>query len=228
LLLLLLLSLPLLSRWQQSELRRTRSLNNMRRLATGLLLYAQDWDGRMMPPATRLPDGHWLTWAQILDAYVQPSSTFLNPANPPGSTPPRHPKDGYPIKTGYALNRRFWDVFAPGPFPIENLELQEQTVLFVEAGPMWNDPKNPSRASDKALLDYGDTTDRIDGFCPYPSPHNGKMTVVAVDGHADTIEIKHYGPENGPHDPLYGRLGGNFYNWNGGHPNGETDTPPRE
>jgi hypothetical protein len=228
LLLLLLMALPPVLQWQQGELKKTRSLNNMRRLATGLLLYAQDWDGRLMPPATRLPDSSWLTWPQLLDAYVKPAEAFANPANPRGDSPPRHPKEDYPIRAGYALNRRFWNTFAPGPFPLENLELAEQTVLLVEAGPMWNDPKSPSRTSNTALLDYGDTNDRVDGFCPYPSPHRGKMTIVAADGHADTIEIKHYGSENGPHDPLYGRLGSNFYNWNGGHPNGETDTPPRE
>ena len=52
--------------------------------------------------------------------------------------------------------------------------------------------------------------------------------VVAVDGHAVMVEVKHYGPEDSPHDPLYGRIGNSIYNWNGGHPNGETDTPPRE
>lgn len=226
--LLFLITLVPLFRWQQGELTRTRSVNRLRRLALGLLLYAQDWDGRMMPPAARLPEGTWLTWPQVLDAYVEPSETFLNPANPFQNGFPRHPEHGYPVRTGYALNRRFWGVFSPGPFPLDNLELPEQTALFVEAGPMWRSPVHAGPRADIALLDYGDTMDRVHGMCPYPSPHNGKMAVVAADGHAQAVTVAHYTPDQGPHDPLYGRIGGKIYNWNGGFPNGETDTSPRE
>jgi hypothetical protein len=224
----LLVGLGPLVKWQQGEIKRAKSFSNLRRLATGLLMYAQDWDGRLMPPATRLPDGHWLTWPQLTDAYVNRSDVFQNPANGFGSNPPRHPKEGYAVRTGYALNHRFWNVFTPGPFPLDNLELGEKTALLVEAGPMWSHPKRAERVSDTALLDYGDMMDRVNGFCSYPSTHNGKMAVVAVDGHAVTLEVKHYGPEDGPHDRLYGRIGNSIYNWNGGHPNGKTDTPPRE
>jgi hypothetical protein len=97
---------------------------------------------------------------------------------------------------------------------------------------MWRDPRKPPyRKTDRsafARLIYSDTLDRVDGFCPYPSPHAGKMVVVAADGHAEVIDIEHYTREDGAHDRLYGRLGKDLYNWNGGHPNGETDRPPRE
>ena len=228
------IGLPPLLSWQRAETERANSMSNLRRLANGLLLYVQDWDGRAMPPAERLANGSWRTWPQTLRGYVTPATVFNNPANPvtPFSGSLRHPVDGYPIDSAYALNRRVWGVFGPGPVPLDNLELPEKTVLFVEAGPMWRSPRQaPRTAADRAdfaVLDYGDTTDRIRGFCPYPSTHNDRMAVVGMDGHAVTLPIDHYGPADGPHDRLYGRLGGSLYNWNGGHPNGETDRPPRE
>ncbi|HZO89293.1 MAG TPA: hypothetical protein VFB38_13250 [Chthonomonadaceae bacterium] len=228
--LLLGVGLPPLLSWQRSEDQRATSLSNLRRLGMGFLLYAQDYDGRAMPPVLRRPDGSWLTWDISLRPYVGLPALFDNPSNPVGPQT-HHPTDGYRVHTSYALNRRLWDTFAPGPFPFENLELPEQTVLFVEAGPMWRDPLHPPRPGERsalALLVYGDTTDRVNGLCPYPSSHDGRMALIAADGHTTTVKVEHYGPRSGPHDTLYGRIGGNTYNWNGGHPNGETDRPARE
>jgi len=220
--------LPPLLRWRQMGEERARSLSNIRRIATGALLYAQDWDGRLMPVAERLPAGPWETWPQTLKPYVGGEDTFDNPANP--TTPAtRHPDHKYLIRSSYALNRRFWSTFSPGPFPLDNLELSEQTALFVEAGPFWNSPTNRIRAASPrpALLDYGDTTDRRETLVPYPSTHDGRMAVVAADGHGVVVTVEHY-DGSARHDTLYGRIGGNIYNWNGGHPNGATDGAPRE
>ncbi len=225
--------LPLLS-WQRVEEQRALSLSNLRRLGIGLLLYAQDWDGRMMRPAEHRPDGSWRTWVEALRPYTGPSSVFSNPSNPvaPFGPEAHHPLDGYPIASSYALNRRFWDTFSPGPFPLDNLELPGQTVLFAEAGPMWRDPRvaprQPSDRASIALLDYGDTTDRVQGFYAYPSSHAGRMALVAADGHGVVVRVAHYSAADGPHDPLYGRVGDSLYNWNGGYLNGQTDRPPHE
>ncbi len=218
---------PLLA-WQRTGQEQAVSLTNLRRLAVGLQQYAQDWDGRAMAPALRMPDGQWRTWVDPMRAYVS-RTAFNNPANrvPPSESPVRHPTDGYTIYTSYALNRRFWNTFGPGSFPLENLELPGQTVLFVEAGPMWRSPRAASPAAPPiAYLDYGDTTDRYRNLYPYPAPHNGRMAVVAADGHGVVVTVEHYAP--GAHDTQYGRLGGSLYNWNGGHPNQETDRPAHE
>lgn len=222
------LFVPPLLRWRQMGEERALSLSNLRRVGTGALLYAQDWDGRLMPVAERSADGGWQTWPDTLRPYVGGDSTFLNPANPTVAAT-HHPTAGYPVRSSYAFNRRFWNTFSPGPFPLENLELSEQTVLFVEAGPFWNDPIRKVRATDPhpALLDYGDTTDRRQSLVPYPSTHDGRMAVVAADGHGVIVTVEHYDAKT-RHDTQYGRLGGNIYNWNGGHPNGETDRAPRE
>ena len=207
---------------------RALSLSNIRRIGTGALLYAQDWDGRLMPVAERLPSGGRQTWPETLRPYVGGDATFENPCNPTTAAT-RHPTEGYPIHSSYALNRRFWDVFAPGPFPLDNLELSEQTAMFLEAGPFWGSPTRKLRppASAPALLEYGDTADRWQSLVPYPSTHDGRIAVVAADGHGVIVSVEHYDFKS-RHDTLYGRIGGNIYNWNGGHPNGETDRPPRE
>lgn len=229
LLLLLALGLPPLLSWGRAGRARALSLNNARRLAYAALLYAQDWDGRFMPPKQSLPDGSLRMWPEIVRPYVAPTSVFDDPANPLDSVPGplRHPTEGYPVHSAYALNHRFWNTFGSGPFPVENLEIPAQTALFVEAGPMWKDPLHPPHTNaDRAataVQDYGDTLDRFGGFCPYPSPHDGKIVVVAADGHGVFVKVAHYRPADGLHDPLYGHLGGNLFNWNGGHPNGELD-----
>jgi hypothetical protein len=212
-------------------LQRAESLSNIRRIGAGALLYAQDWDSRLMPPATQQEETQWLTWPRLLRPYISgEDSIFSNPSNPvtPFHSNVHHPRYGYPIDSSYALNRRFWNAFGPGPFPLDNLEMPEQTVLFVEAGPMWGDPLKERTSSRTALLDYGDTLDRIQGLVPYPSTHDGRMAVVAADGHGLMLTVEHYSSKDGPHDPRFGRIGQTIYNWNGGHPNGETDLPPRD
>ncbi len=222
------IALPPLLEWREMGERRALSLSNIRRIGTGALLYAQDWDGRLMPVAERLPEGPWQTWPETLRPYVSGDSTYENPSNPTTAAT-HHPTAGYPIRASYALNRRFWNTFSPGPFPLDNLELSEQTVLFVEAGPFWGRPTRKLRSDtpERALLDYGDTTDRLHDLCPYPSTHDGRIAVVAADGHGLIVNVEHYDLKT-RHDPMFGRIGGSIYNWNGGHPNGETDRPPRE
>jgi type II secretory pathway pseudopilin PulG len=227
-------SLPPLLSWQTTNERRTRSLSNVRRLALALQLYAQDYDDRLMPPATPLGAGRWLTWPQQGAPYGVTDSLLNNPSNPLSAVPgPVIDRDyGCHVRTGYALNHRFNDTFGHGPFMLDNLELPGQTALLVEAGPMWSQtgrkPGTPSTPHPYAALAYRDTEDRFENLVPYPSTHEGRLVVAAADGHAATVRVEHYGPDDGPHDPLYGRIGADLYNWNGGHPNGELDRPPHE
>jgi len=220
--------------WQIQMQQRALSLTNMRRVATGIQMYAQDWDERIMPPTERLPDGTMWAWPHLARPYVSPDSAFSNPSNPvtPFKSKLRSTTENRPIDTSYALNRRFWNTFSPGPFPYENLELREQTVLLMEAGNMALDPRSPrlpvAGTPGPAVDSYGDTTDRIGGLSPYPSVHTGYMDVITAEGRGVSIKILYYYPKDGPHDTLYGRVGENIYNWNGGHPNGQTDTPPHE
>jgi hypothetical protein len=161
---------------------------------------------------------------------------FSNPSNPvtPFAEKPllRDPVDGHAIDTSYALNRRFWGEFAPGPFPAANLEMPERTALLIDAGTMAVDGRHPHLAGSStpgvAVDVYGDTTDRIDGLCPYPSVHGGQIGIIAVDGHAVATKVLHYSQADGPHDKRLGRIGEMIYNWNGGHDNGATDTPAHE
>jgi len=224
------ITLPPFFLWQRMGQQRAASLSNIRRIAQGALLYTQDWDGLPVPLETRLPSGQWNNWPRLLQPYLQSPSIFSNPANPldPFHSRIHDPEKGYPIDSAYALNRRFWGTFGPGPFPFNDLELPESTAFFVEAGPMWEQPAHTEHASPFGLQLYGDTTDRYRQWIPYPSTHDGKMVVAAADGHGALIKVEHYGNESREHNPLYGRLGGDIYNWNGGHPNGETDRPPRE
>ena len=228
--------LPPLFVWQSIHQRSALSLSNMRRLATGCLTYAEDWDQRMPPPLQPLADGSLSSWPRLVRPYVLLDEAFSNPANPVNAfherTTLHDPVDGHAVQTSYALNGRFWGVFAPGPFPAGNLELPEQTALLVEAGRMAADPRRPS-LSDKSMLAYsldvyGDTTDRMLGASPYPSVHDGQSCLVAADGHGAAVRVLYYSASDGPHDTRRGRIGSSFYNWNGGHPNGETESPARE
>lgn len=231
----LMLALMPLLHWQQGEIAQERSLSNLRRLADSLQLYAQDYDGCLMPPVEFRKEAPPLTWPVRAQGYLSSLPGLLdNPANPVSAAPHplTDPTHRYRIPTSYALNRRFFGVFSKGPFSLDNLELPEQTVLLVEAGPMWSHTGRGTNRTPTphsiARLDYGDTADRVQGLVCYPSTHFGKMAVVAADGHAKSLRVAHYGSADGLHDPLYGRIGDDIYNWNGGHPNGLTDTPPHE
>lgn len=216
---------------------RVRSLSNMRHLADSWQLYAQDWDSLPVPSVEHRHDGTWLTWPRRLNAYGALPTVLSNPANSISTLPNplndfHDPKRGFVVTTSYALNQRFWNTFASGPFPADNLELPAQTALFVEAGPMSMSPLHPPQNAEEskglAVLEYGDCQDRFGPLIPYPSTHDGRLAVVAADGHATSFHVEHYTHKEGPHNSLYGRIGGDMYNWNGGHPNGEVDRPPIE
>ncbi len=196
-------------------------LTNLRRLGIAFQLYAQDWDGRPTPIS-----GSAGNWTQALAAYIEPEN-LENPLNPllPHTV---HPRTKEPIPAGYALNYRFWDTFGKGAFLLENLEIPAQTALFVEAGSAWADALSPN--SDKkplALTTYTDTTEKVEGYTPFPSARSGKSAVVAADGHIVVVKVAYYAPSP-LHNALYGRFGGNIYNWNGGFENGKTDTKPKD
>jgi len=222
--------------WQLENQRKTLNLTNLRRVGVGCLTYAEDWDERMPPPIQKMPDGFTVTWPRLIRPYVLLDEAFSNPLNPvvPFAQKPllRDPLDGHAIDTSYALNRRFWGEFVPGAFPARNLEMPERTALLVDAGRMAADGRHPRIAGPStpgvAVDLYGDTTDRIGGLCPYPSVDGGQISVIAVDGHAVATKVLYYIQADGPHDKRLGRIGDSIYNWNGGHDNGATDTPPRE
>lgn len=201
-------------------------LTNLRRLGIGYLLYAQDWDGLPTPMSYKNTGGELTNWTETLAPYIEPSN-LENPLNPLPSVA-LHPRNQKPVKTGYALNYRFWDTFGKGAYPLENLEIPAQTALFVEAGSAWRDPLSPSSEKKPfALWEYTDSTERIDGFYLYPSARTGKTAVVAADGHIVVVKVAYYAPSP-LHNPLYGRLGGAIYNWNGGFENGKTDAKPKD
>ena len=203
----------------------TRCQTNLRWLATSLWLYAQDYDGGFPAAEEKLPDSSWRTWVDLSEPYrIEPKDRRdigQCPGNPATGT--RNPRHGYPYEESYALNRRFHNEFGKGPFPIFNLEIPERTALIVESGPgRTHNPFGPGAAKSAESV-YGDVS-----LTPlaYPSPHFQRMNLAAADGHARSIIVRHY--SRAGHDPLYGRIGGQIYNWNGGHPNGRTELPPRE
>ena len=215
-----------LARWQSVQQKLQSNFTNLRRIALGAILYAQDWDGRFMPLAHRLEGNRWRTWRNYLEPYVE-ENYFLSPLNPllPNS---RDPKGRYAITTAYACNYRLWDVFGKGVFPVESLDLPAQTAFFVDAGSVVQDPLRPNSARRPIAQDlYTDTTERLDGYSPYPSSVEGKICVAAIDGHIVTVKVAYY-QANAAHDPLVGRLGGNIYNWNGGLVQGASSSPPKE
>lgn len=201
---------------------RTGCLTNERRLSTALLLYAQDYDARIPPIAYRRPDGAWRTWFSLLSHYTAGQDIAVCPTYS-GEPDTRDVYSGYAFPSTYALNMRFSDVFGKGAFPIENIELPAQTVLLAEAGPLRSDGPYGPPVHSVCMSYYWDTA-----WWPeaYPSPHSRRMNVSAADGHAVNVKVEHYKKED--HDPLYGRLGGAIFNWNGGYPNGDTNGPPLE
>lgn len=206
--------------WQRAESTRTRCQSNMRRLSTALLLYAQDHDGRFPPPEYRIASGDWRTWVDPLNYLISPDKITSCPRNPAEGA--RHPAFGFAYPHSYALNERFYGVFSSGPFPVENLELPAQTVLLAESGG-FHGPA-PARSNGFWCMDV--YTDTAKWPAAFSSPHDQKMNVSAADGHVVSVKVAHYSAEG--HDSFYGRLGGSIYNWNGGHPNGDTSGPPRE
>jgi len=213
-------AVPLLG-WQHGEATRSRCQSNLRRLGTALFLYAQDYDGCLPPPETPLGGGRWRSWSSVAEPFAANMDIWQCPVNPAEGA--RELRKGYLYACSYALNGRFHDRFGPGPFPLENLELPEQTALLVEAGRRRRSSPFGPPAGDRAAAVY---TDVAEDPLAFPSPHGGMMSIAAADGHVETVRVAAY--DGRGHDPVYGRIGASLYNWNGGRPNGQTHLPPRE
>ena len=230
---LLALLIPLWS-WQTLNQQTMLSSTSIRKTGNALLIYSQDWDYRLPPPTEILASGKWVSWPQRIRPYLTSEAVLSNPSNPvePFASKAEHPTEPRTIDTSYALNRRFWNTFSSGPFPIENLELPGETVLLIEAGVMTAESSRPllhfGIPQGEAFDTYGDTTDRVGTKIPYPAIHNGQTVVLALDGHSIAAKPAYTDKNSEAHDILYGRVVSGIFNWNGGHPNGETDRPVRE
>ncbi len=219
---------PHLLAWQRINSDRIASISHLHRLAYGLQLYSQDYDGDLPLPVS-LPS--CVDWTQRIRGYCQEQWVLRNPA----TSHAKHltdPSTACRVRADYALNSRFQNTFASGPFPLYNLELPAQTALLVEAGRMTS---NTGRRvgpliykGNQGSFEYTDTESRVRGLVPYPSTHDHRLALVAADGHAVSVRVVHYSKKDGPHDQLYGRIGGAIYNWNGGRPNQHPSDPPRE
>lgn len=199
---------------------KTQCITNERRISSALLLYCQDHDGRLPPPEYEVSPGRWRHWFGLLQSYLPPDEKLVCPRLDIQGV--RERTHGYEFPASYALNGRFFDTFSAGPFPLEDLELPAQTAMLVESAG-FRDASSGDVNARWILSVYHDTAG-LGGA--YPSPHESRMNVAAADGHIVTLKLAHYKPEE--HDREFGRLGGSIYNWNGGHPNGDTGGPPRE
>lgn len=221
-------SAPSLLAWQRDNSDRIASISHLHRLAYGLQLYSQDYDGDLPEPVTTRG---CIDWTERVRGYCEQQWVLHNPATQHAAKLV-DPASGCRVRADYALNSRFQSTFARGPFPLYNLELPAQTALLVEAGCMTvttgRGTKPLQYKGDQASFEYTDTQSRVRGLIPYPSTHDHRIALVAADGHAVSVRVAHYSAKDGPHDQMYGRIGGAIYNWNGGRPNGHPSDPPRE
>jgi hypothetical protein len=200
---------------------RAACLTNERRLALGLLLYSEDYETCLPPPSAAGIDGRKVFWTDAVSPYLVEKHLFQCPWN--NATGALEIQSHQPYPCSYALNERFFGYFAPGPYPLSNLEIPAQTALLVEAGKLRTDGPFSAPSGLLAACSYSDV---MGNGSLYPSPHGKMMSVVTVQGNAVLIKVEHY--KAGMHDPEYGRIGDDIYNWNGGFPNGKTVGPPHE
>ncbi|MEP6754969.1 MAG: hypothetical protein ABJA67_05670 [Chthonomonadales bacterium] len=201
---------------RSKEMDKTACVTIERRLSTAILLYAQDHDSRLPIPNYEGPNGEWRSWPDLLRSYVASDEKLVCPLLSVADA--KEIQSGYDFPAGCTLNERFYGTFGPGPFPIENLEMPAQTAMLVEGGRF----QVPGKSGWFTTSTYGDLATQPDR---YSRPHSGRLNVAAADGHVVTLKPA---TKIFDHDRLYGRLAGTIYNWNGGHPNGETVGPPRE
>lgn len=200
---------------------RSQCLGNERRLGVALMLYAEDYEECLPPPSIKTENGGRAFWISLVRDYLDGGNVFNCPDNTAKGDVDR--RYGLPYPCSYAINGRFNSFFTKGPFPLTQLDIPYQTALLVEAGGERRAGPFSSAASNRAACVYWDTA----GFGNlYPSPHAGRMCVLAADGHAAAVKVEHY--DRIDHNPVYGCLGDEIYNWNGGFPNGRTDLPPAE
>ncbi len=201
---------------------RSSCLGNERTLGVALMLYAEDYEECLPPPSVSARHGGRIFWISLIAGYLDGGGNVFNcPDNSAKGDVDR--RYGLPYPCSYAINGRFDNYFMKGPFPLTQLDIPYETAMLVEAGgERRNGPFAPP-ASNRAACVYWDTADFGN---IYPSPHAGKMCVLAADGHAAAVKVEHYDRIN--HNPIYGCLGDEIYNWNGGFPNGRTDLPPAQ
>jgi prepilin-type processing-associated H-X9-DG protein len=201
---------------RSDESNKVACLTIERRVGTALLLYAQDHDGNLPVPEYTKSDGSQRTWVNLLQSYLAQDEKLSCPLLDMSNVKDRSGK--YSVASSLTLNERFFGKFSSGAFPLDNLEIPGQTAMVVEGGPYTLSPSGNKSGE----ITYSDLFTHRSW---YNAPHTGKINVAAADGHLVTLT-----PPKSivGHDAMYGRLAGTIYNWNGGHPNGDTAGYPRD
>ena len=98
----------------REKARQTACLSNLRQLATGMLMYIEDWNGTF--PLGRFK-GKSILWASMIFPYVKNEEIYACPANP--DSVKRSKDTVYRIPCSYAANRELCHCWQDGYEPVK-------------------------------------------------------------------------------------------------------------
>ncbi|MGE9294530.1 MAG: type II secretion system protein [Puniceicoccales bacterium] len=181
------------------EVNRSKSINNMRSIASAMLVYSGDHDGRLPmqgnnpPTGTGEPENTGTTpdyWATALNPYLDSSDPNLRTSKHPIYEDPFCEESaGHPI-SDYGVNTRI--VRSPsdgGALPVASIQDPARKILLVPAESMSSD-----RATWYLRRDYDtqDGDDAAGGGNNRPSQRGnpGYILCVFVDGHTAMLPVE--------------------------------------
>jgi len=184
---------PVFSKTQQKA-RQTSCASNARQLAMGIFMYAQDYDGMLLPTAYTNSNGDDVLWIQTVSPYVKSQPVTVCPS------------DFRSTVCSYGLNEiLFSDQTDPASIrnPIRNLasiDAPSSTVMLGETGT--GDDFSTQRPDTYKLTAPSYPLNDQEDARP-AARHNGYVSVSFMDGHEKEMKLDQFYLNQTPMDKWF-------------------------
>lgn len=184
----------------RAKARQSACISNEKQLASGVLMYAQDYDETLTPVAMRSPDSNssnpQYLWSTLIEPYVKNREIR------------RCPQDSRSQSNSYGLNELlFPDLSDPeeletGITKLSDVAHPSETVMLGDIG-VGDDLISDRPDSYKMVSPSFPLNDEVDGR---PSPrHQGFTDLAFMDGHAKALRLEQFYKNQTPPDKWFAR-----------------------
>ncbi len=173
----------------REKARQSSCLSNCKQMGLAAMMYAQDYDDRLVPICVVFAAAHDAYWYQHLYPYIKNYQIFLCPSES-GHTSIRqvdYPTSGRTFPTNYGGNAFVLKATDPrygtGPPSLAEIRYPAETLIIADSD--WTRSTTDYHCCNAYWLDSGFYAARF-----IPARHNGGANMVFADGHAKWHQIQ--------------------------------------
>jgi prepilin-type N-terminal cleavage/methylation domain-containing protein/prepilin-type processing-associated H-X9-DG protein len=204
----------------REKARQASCLSNVKQLALGVMMYAQDWD-EMVVLNNNEPDQPRRAWVDLMQPYIKNDGILLCPSSVRNAAAPRDRLQSYGGRqNAYALNNAYWNNTTLGslweksggrsPATLASIEDVVGTVYFGDGGDAEGRTGAQSTSQVVRLGSYNngdlDVVPTIvpparfpyigSGQADFIARHNDGLNCAFFDGHSKWLKVQELGKKN--------------------------------